>query len=153
MPIQAPLNFHDYFISELTVKANPAFDSKLRQQDQIPLSVKLEIKDKKNDPKQCLLQLEYTLGNQKNNLAGCPYYISIHISGFFQIVNDFDENKIFELKHLNAPAILYGIARGIIAQNVASAQHGKFILPSINFLALLKQKKQPAKKVKKPANC
>jgi len=152
MSIQAPLNFHDYFVSELAVKSNPVFDPKLREQDEIPLSVKLSVKDKKNDPKQFLLQLEYALGKTKNNLAGCPYYISIHISGFFQIVNDFEENKIFELKHLNAPAILYGTARGIIAQNTASAQHGKFILPPINFVEILKQKKQPEKKVKKPAN-
>ncbi len=152
MSIQTSLDFQDYFISDLIIKANPAFDPKLKEQVDIPLSVRLEVKDKKNDPKYFLVQLEYTVGNQKNNVAGCRYYIRIYIAGFFQIVSNIEQKKFYELKNLNAPAILYGTARGIIAQNTASAQHGKFILPPINFVEILNHKKQPGKKVKKPAD-
>jgi len=47
---------------------------------------------------------------------------------------------------LNGLVILYGTARGIVAQATANCLHGKFILPSVNFVELVKKKAQSARK-------
>jgi preprotein translocase subunit SecB len=50
---------------------------------------------------------------------------------------------------LNGLSILYGVARGVVAQATANCPHGKFILPSVNFIELMKSKAKESRTKKK----
>ena len=69
-----------------------------------------------------------------------PYQIAFKISGFFSFPPDTEEETIQKMVGLNALAVLYGIARGVVAQVTANGPHGKFILPTVNFVEMLKKK-------------
>ena len=44
---------------------------------------------------------------------------------------------------LNGPAILYGVARGVVAQATANCRYGKFVLPAMNFVKARRRKSNP----------
>lgn len=65
-----------------------------------------------------------------------PYSLHIVVVSTFQITAEVEEKKRFWLTHMNAPAILYGLARAEIARLTAMNRFGRFILPSIDLIAM-----------------
>ncbi|NOY64146.1 MAG: hypothetical protein GXO97_01905, partial [Nitrospirae bacterium] len=70
----------------------------------------------------------------------------LKLNGFFSFPEGTEEETIKKMIGLNGLVILYGTARGIVAQATANCLHGKFILPSVNFIELVKKKAQPVRK-------
>ncbi len=71
----------------------------------------------------------------------------LRITGFFSFAKGTDEQMIEKMIPLNGLAILYGIARGVVAQATANSMHEKFILPTVNLVEATKE--QVGKKVVK----
>lgn len=150
MSVHSLLNLENYFINELTIKVNDTFDRK--DHGKIPVKINLAITDKANSETAFKVEMNYSAGSLKKQPKGMPYYLSFSITGLFSLPEKTDNTTKSNLKNLNAPSILYGIARGIVSQITASGIHGKLILPAVNFVELINQGKReqiPRKKGKK----
>jgi len=77
---------------------------------------------------------------------GLPYEFRLHLWGVFSFEPDTPQEKQEYIIHMSGPAMLYGIARGIIAQATALGPHGKYTLPSINFIELMEREAKKANK-------
>jgi len=77
---------------------------------------------------------------------GLPYEFRLHLWGVFSFEPDTPQETQEYIIHVSGPAMLYGIARGIIAQATALGPHGKYTLPSINFIELMEREAKKANK-------
>ena len=149
--MQSRLNINEYFVEELQVKTNPNY-KKLKKEDKGEISTSIGIKRKGKEPL-FMIQMKIELNKSQKAFSSAPYYIFLEISGFFSFVPEVDEETIKKMIGLNGPAILYGVARGVVAQATANCRHGKFILPTVNFVEAMKKDAEiEKKKIKKLKN-
>jgi len=141
MQTQTLLNINEYFIRELTLKVNQEIANKPKNKEKIPINIALQIREKSNSDKTFMVVLELTYGEINKKVLVTPFFLFCSIEGFFTLIGDPDENVGKNLKHLNAPSILYGIARGIIGQITSNTRLGKLIIPPVNFVEILKRGK------------
>lgn len=80
------------------------------------------------------LTLEYFASKESENI---PYDLTIGLSGDFASFARLDADAVPETMVVNALAMLYGVARGIVGQTTAKAAHGSFTLPAITFYDLV----------------
>lgn len=129
--MQSLLKISDYFVEELRVKANGAYKGTSAEEDALETSV--GIKRKGKEP-HFMIQMKVKLNNKKVDFDNARYYVYLEISGFFSFAEGTDEEAIRKMIGLNGPAILYGVARGVVAQATANCRYGKFVLPAMNFV-------------------
>jgi preprotein translocase subunit SecB len=87
-----------------------------------------------------LVPLSIRVNRRRQDFTRFGYAVDVSIFGYFSIEGDIDDDTAHQMINLNAPSILYGIARGIVAQGLSLTRAGKIILPSINFVELLRQR-------------
>ena len=94
-----------------------------------------------------------------------PDRLEFEIEGVFTLPEDTPEERVYQLVPGNCLALLFGAARGIIAQATGTTRRGTYCLPAMNFIALIEEKareqasavgaasakKKPARKKKAPA--
>lgn len=142
--MQSLLNITDFFVDELKVRINHEYKKSGKEVADATTSIGIKRKAKEPD---FMINMTIELNRSKETFAKAPYYIYLDISGFFSFVDGTDEETISKMIGLNGPVILYGVARGIVAQTTANFRHGKFVLPTVNFLEAMK--KGQHRKVKK----
>ncbi|MCD4786581.1 MAG: protein-export chaperone SecB [Candidatus Eremiobacteraeota bacterium] len=79
----------------------------------------------------------FSLKTKKNRKYSNIKKIEVGIEGIFELSSDTPEDIAKRLVPYNCLAILYGIARGMIADTTGSMPGGKFILPAINLVELI----------------
>lgn len=89
--------------------------------------------------------------NEAEENAGSPYSFSLTINGIFGFEKDVSKEAMEKMVGLNCVSILYGLARGIIAQISAHTPKGKIILPTVNFVEYFKNKLNENAAPQKPA--
>ncbi len=142
--MQALLNIDDYFVEEFSIRTNPNY--KKAEAEQGGLEISFDIKRKGTEPRFMIL-MQIDLNKSKKAFSSAAYQISLKISGFFSFVEGTPEETMNKMIGLNGLSILYGVSRGIVAQATANCPHGKFILPSMNFVVLLKKKAQAVERL------
>ncbi len=65
--------------------------------------------------------------------------IEIILEGQFAYAESVDEARRRQLAALNAPAILHGMARGLLASTTALCVGGPFLLPTVNYLEVARK--------------
>jgi len=134
--MQALLNIDEYFIEELHVKVNPKYKKSKETKGEIKTSV--SIKRKGKEPV-FMIQMSIQLNKTEKAFSSAPYYVFLILTGFFSFVTGTDQEIINKMIGLNGPAILYGVARGAVAQATANCIHGKLMLPTVNFVEAMKR--------------
>lgn len=142
--MSAQLNIEEYFVDELIVRTNTAYAPGKKPIDDV--DVAFHVRRKGQEPL-FMISMAIELNKAKKSFAASPYYVAVKLSGFFSFQEGTDEDTIQNMLGLNALAILYGVARGVVGQATASGIFGKCVLPSVNFVELVK--KQTGKKSKK----
>jgi preprotein translocase subunit SecB len=137
--MQALLNIDNYFVEDISIRTNPGY--KKAKAEQGALEISFDIKRKGTEPRFMVL-MQVDVNKSKKSFSGAAYQISLKIIGFFSFVEGTAEETMNKMIGLNGLTILYGVSRGIVAQATANCPHGKFILPSVNFVELLKKKAQ-----------
>ena len=136
--MQALLNIDDYVVEDFDIATNE--DYKRPQKDEASgMAISFDIKRKGKEPL-FMLTLKVDLNKSERSASCGPYRLSLRISGFFSFTESVDEETMHRMIGLNGISILYGLARGAVAQFTATCRHGKFLLPSVNFVELLKEK-------------
>lgn len=78
--------------------------------------------------------------------------LELEVEGVFQVSDNLDEQKLFNLLHFNGLTILYGVVRGIVMNVTGSFPGGRIILPCVNMAEIIERhykKKKPSKSKKK----
>jgi preprotein translocase subunit SecB len=144
--MQALLDINEYFVREIIIKENPKYKPKEVYEGEVKVSFNITRKDSS-----LLFKIDMGIqaGSSKKMVETDPYYTSLKLTGLFSFFKETEENTIAKMINLNGLSILYGVARGVVAQTTANCIHGKFILPSINFVELLKRKLAKERRKKK----
>jgi preprotein translocase subunit SecB len=149
--MQALLSLEEYFVEEAVVRANPDYKG---QGDELgPGQVKVDLAiRRKGLGRDFMISMKLELNKGKKAFSISPYYVFLDITGYFTFQENTAPNTMDKMIAFNGPAILYGVARGVVAQVTGNGRHGKYVLPTINFVELLKKqtgKEQPARQQKK----
>lgn len=140
--MQSLLNINDYLVEELQVRANP--ECKKGKEDKGEITTSLGFK-RKGKELLFTVQMKIELNKSEKAFSVAPYYIYLDITGFFSFAEGTDEETVKKMIGLNGPAILYGVARGVVAQATANFRYGKFVLPTINFVETMREEAQKNK--------
>jgi preprotein translocase subunit SecB len=147
--MQAQLNITDYVVDELTVRSNPDYQRSSDKEAKGEIKIGFNVKRKDKEPL-FMITMIIEVNKSKPAFTNSPYYVYLNIRGFYEFGKGTDEDTMQEMIGLNGLVMLYGVARGIVAQASANGVHGKFVLPSVNFVELIKNnmaaKDKPIKK-------
>ena len=147
--MQALLDIEQFFVHEIIVKENPKYKPKKIQEGETNVAFNIK---RKGSERLFRIYMTVQVGKLKKVTITNPYHISLKLTGYFRFLEDTDEETISKMISLNGSSILYGVARGVVAQATANCMYGKFILPAINFVELLRKelaKKNTKKRSKK----
>lgn len=136
--MQSLLNIDDFVVEDFSITTNPDY-TRPEKEESDDIGISFDIKRKGNEPF-FMLTLQIDLNKSKKAYTCVPYRIALKMSGFFSFAEGTEEEAMNKMIGLNGLSILYGIARGTVAQFTATCSHGKFVLPSMNFVELLKKK-------------
>ena len=146
--MQALLDINEYFVRELIIKENPEYKPAEFHEGKAKISYNIQRKDSGLD---FMINMDVQVGGARKLSENIPYHIAIKIIGLFRFIKKTDENIIARMIQCNGLSILYGIARGVTAQATANCIHGKYVLPTVNFIELIKRQstRKSLKKSKK----
>ncbi len=132
----APLQLADYFLTDLTLQANPDFDSSKPADDPVEsLSVVPRYSQSESEEGQdtkwlVILEISQTIPDGAN----LPYAFNLRIQGTVIASPHLVGNKLQRAIHANGPAMLFGAAREIIRAATGRGPWPAVIIPSTNFL-------------------
>lgn len=132
--IKSSLNFINYHISELTFSKNNDFEKKAVS---VQFDVNSEIAFIEDNTAHVSIFLDVFKNATKNNY---PFELFLSLTGVFKIEN-FDKERDTKLIEINSVAILFPYLRALVTTITSNANVQPLILPPINIINLLKNKK------------
>ncbi len=138
------MQLKDFVVQLLHVEANPEFHPHRGSPTKDDLSVNFEMKQRK-DGAQFRIDLDVRLNDSEARYKKCAYRIHIRIYGLFEFDRNTPKEDVDKLLGPNGLAMAYSVARGIVAEATGTSLHGKIMLPTVNFIELLKRKAESAK--------
>jgi preprotein translocase subunit SecB len=138
----ADLRLDDIVVESLRLRTNFRTPRSIGGSAESPvLEVSVDILQAGNDLR-FLISMTIRLNRQKADLDRFGYALDLDVLGFFSFPEGTSEHHVAHLIRLNAPSILYGVARGIAAQALALTPAGRVFLPSVNFVEIMKQRSE-----------
>lgn len=143
----APLQLSDYFLTDLTLQANPDYISTKPADDCVEtLAVTPHYSQTKNNGEKgtewlVSLEISQTIPDGGN----LPYSFSLRIQGTVLASPHLSGPKLQRAMHANGPAMLFGAAREIIRAATGRGPWNAVIIPATNFLADLPPLEVPSK--------
>lgn len=134
----ALLEIDEYFVDEFSLEVNPvcAFKEEYDSDFDVDFSIARSSDGKPKFEVKLFLEV-----NKKDEIfSKAPYRIDLQVTGYFHFDEGTDENKIKTMITPNGLAILYGIARNLVSQMTGVGRYGRFLLPSVNFIEIIKDK-------------
>jgi preprotein translocase subunit SecB len=151
------LQLDHYYVEELHFALTDRFGVEAIQTE-IPLSaedidVTVEAGQNPDDELEWYFRLKITLDDKESKF---PYEFTVQLSGFFNVSKDCEPEMRQPLATVNAPSILYGAAREMLATASARSRYLSIFLPPIRFFGMIKeqpvdQKALPEAAVEAPA--
>lgn len=127
------LKIRNYFVTSLSVKANPADDgAKMPLSDGVSTITKVETAQRAENNREWKVALQINCTPAESNV--CAYTIAADLVGFFEVDKELNEEKIGDVVAANAPAILYSAARELILLITGRGPFPPFALPSASFI-------------------
>jgi len=145
--MQAQLNVNDYFIDEFAFTANRELER--GGADTGSINIDFDIRRSGDDPLDFMITLVVDINHDDEDFERGDYRIHLKLSGFFRFDERVSEEQINGMIAHNGLSMLYGVARGTVADATATSWHGKFVLPGVNFIEVIKQKAEAGKKGRK----
>jgi preprotein translocase subunit SecB len=144
----SPMQLRDYLLGKLFVEANPSFNSQEGVEIEQEYGVDFDFKKQEGKPV-FRIDLSVSLNCSEKAFRQSPYRIQIHLISFIEFDERYPEHDIPKLLVPNGLAMTYSIARGIVGQATGTSLHGKYILPTVNFVELVKAKFRASAEKKK----
>jgi preprotein translocase subunit SecB len=134
----ALLEIDEYSIDGFSFQANTDFDGVKESHN--ALDVDFNIGRATTGEPRFEVRLFISQNQKDEQFAQAPYRLNMNVAGYFHFPDDTDEETIKKMIVPNGLAILYGIARGTVAHMTGCSRFGKLVLPSVNFIELIKEK-------------
>lgn len=137
--VKSTLIFKNYLVNEATLKVN--FDFSGRENVDLSFDIQSDYKIEENN-------FFVTLGvvifpEAKTN--DYPFYMKVEISGLFEVEEGIDENTKINFIERNALTILFPYVRALLSVYSSNSNIGTIILPPINVVKYLEEKKKARK--------
>jgi preprotein translocase subunit SecB len=143
------LQLEGYFLKEFSFALNEDIKEKpaeVKKSDNlgIEVSVLVDCLDKKARRWRC----ELTLDLKPKDESDSAYNLHLVLVGFFNISENFPEEKVEVLARTNCPALLYTTAREMVVTVVRRSPYAPVLIPSVTFLEneTKTEESKPAKK-------
>jgi len=133
-----PLELHNYWIEELVVQANPKYQKEIDTPTRLP-EIDFDIVQAPRTLK-FMVCMKISLNLDDEAFATSPYRIVVTITGHYSFQKHTKKQTVQKMIAPNGLAILFGIARATIAQATACGRHGKYILPTIDLISVIRSK-------------
>ena len=134
----AQLQLEDFSILSLNLKTDersvldaPSGMSGSQSAPQPPL-VEVSSTVISGDAERVIMELGVRASNDAAAMPALKYSLDVKVLGTFWYGN-VEEAHLDQMISFNAPSILYGVVRGIVAQMLAMTGVGKVTLPAVNF--------------------
>lgn len=145
--MQAQLNLNDYYLDEFSFVVN---------REHVPsetlcgtIDPDFDISRNSDNPLDFMISMTVDINPREEDFQKCDYRIHLKLTGFFSFIDGTKEETISNMIAPNGLAMLYGVARGVVADATAISWHGKFVLPSMNLTEVIKLKAETASKMEK----
>jgi preprotein translocase subunit SecB len=138
----ASLQLDRYLVDELVFKCNEEAVTKNEKPTAPTIAIDFDAKGNTKDKNLFLLEMMVDLNQGQEIKEFETYQIHLHLFGWFRFTTDLDKETKAKMLATNASSMLYGVARSIVANLTGSVGSGRYILPSLNLLAVLKAKMQ-----------
>jgi|GEM_PF-1895409 len=135
----SPLQLNHFFTEELVVEDNPAFVPKGVKRKDGKYGCEVEVGRATTIPRQFQVKLLFTVDPAQTAPALDPYRIRIRLIGRFEFSKDISKEIMNRMVKLNGSSILFGLARGIVAQVTGTGRSGGYLLPTVNFVEMFKE--------------
>ena len=143
----SPLRLDEFGLEELVLEATPFLPQKPPADEEYVFK-EIDFELEKHTEKEIFrirLVIEL-LSNPDAEEQTALRRLRMVLWGVFSFAEGTAQELIDKLTPLNQVAILYGMARGLIAGLPSTARTGTFLLPSVNFVEVLKRKAEQQKK-------
>lgn len=117
--------FQDPVLLNMNYNENVNFN--IQEFDNMKMNFKVSV-DQKNESS-AFVSLTLEIGDKDNN----PFYIEIEMGSLFTWIDNVEEKSINELLRINAPVLLTGYIRPIVALITSTSRFPTFNLPFIDF--------------------
>lgn len=138
--IKSLLVFKNYIVNEVTYKANFEFSGR----DSVTIDFDIENSTKIEGNNTFLLELVVTVFPNAE-IKDYPFYIKVVMTGVFEIDLETTDNTKKSFIERNAIAILFPYIRALLSVYTSNANVGTLILPPINVVKYLEEKKKARK--------
>lgn len=131
------LKFENYLVKEVNFNINNRFENSEKLDLDIDFNQELEID---YEQKKAVIVLECNLFKDAIS-CNYPFELNISIMGFFEFSSEIGENEIIDMLEVNGTAILFPYLRSIITTITGSLGIQPIILPTMNIVKMIKDKK------------
>jgi preprotein translocase subunit SecB len=138
---QPPLDIQRYHVEELIFRALREYDPNLKTSSVI--DVEFDVHQDEVVTRDYRINMQIQLAAKGYTVEeNAPYTVDLTIVGYFTLAEGISDEQTQRMIFLNAPSILFGIARGIAGQATGASRHGQFVLPTVNFVGIEKARIQ-----------
>lgn len=123
------LKLNKYFFTRIKVEANAAAGKQSEYESEI--SSHAECEPHKDDPRKWMVVLTVKVEAEKDKIH--PYEIDVQVIGLFTFLKEEDPEKIKKIVHVNAPSLLFGAVREMVANVTARGPYAAVQLPCVAF--------------------
>lgn len=126
---QSNFRFSNPFISKIEYQMNHEFE----HQDELTISNSFNVNIARDpDENIAIVDLRIVIG-KKEELKKLPFYIDVIITAMFNWDDVYDDTTVQSLLSINAPALLLGYARPLVATITNMSPFPTYNLPFYNF--------------------
>jgi len=136
----ANLQLDRYLVDDLVFKCNSQVITKGDERTSPNISIDFDAKENSKDKNLFLLEMVVDLNAGQDFQQFDTYQIHIHIRGWFRFTSILDRETKTRMLATNGSSMLYGVVRTIIANLTGSLGPQRYILPSLNLLAVIRAK-------------
>jgi len=131
-----PLLLSNYFVEKLDYEAVPGFNP--AEPGAEVMAVDPDVYPVPDKPGMFMVRLHVALAGPPKSNSRCRLILSL--VGFFQADAKAPDKLRNDMVFGNAPLILFGIARQVVAETTANGPYGKVILGTVNFTEIFRRK-------------
>jgi preprotein translocase subunit SecB len=136
----ASLQLDRYLVDDLVFKCNKTGVTKKDKPATPTIGIDFDVKENTKDKNKFLLDMVVDLNEGQELEKFETYQIHLHILGWFHFTAELDANAKAKMLSANASSMLYGVARTVVANLTGSLGPERYILPTLNLLAVLQAK-------------
>jgi len=129
----SPLKLSSYFCSDINFSANREYDPSK------PVELRIEEfacthKVEQLAEQERTYQVTICVKHQTSKKSNGPCSYSVEVVGFFEIAAEFPKEKAERAVRVNAPSVLYGIAREVVRSITSHGPFNAVIVPTLTFI-------------------